>query len=49
MRRERRATERGASAVEYALLIALVAAAIASVVLVLGPNVADLYRAAGSW
>lgn len=41
--------ERGASAVEYALLAVSVAAVMVGVVLFLGPNVADLYQTASSW
>lgn len=36
--------ERGATAVEYALLIALIAGTIIAAVITLGPLVADLYN-----
>ncbi|MFC7493405.1 MULTISPECIES: Flp family type IVb pilin [unclassified Nocardioides] len=39
----RRRSERGASAVEYGLLVSLVAAVIGGVVLVLGVAVTDLF------
>jgi len=38
------ADDRGASAVEYALLLALIAAVIIPVVVVLGPDVVSLYQ-----
>ncbi|HWI43317.1 MAG TPA: Flp family type IVb pilin [Nocardioides sp.] len=41
-------TERGASSVEYALLVALIAGVIISAVLVLSPQVLDLFDSAVS-
>ncbi|MFC5728380.1 MULTISPECIES: Flp family type IVb pilin [Nocardioides] len=41
--------ERGASAIEYALLVFLIAAVVVGGVLLLGPNVAELYETASSW
>lgn len=42
------ATQRGASAVEYALLVAGIAAVIVAIVLLLGGNVETLYSSANS-
>jgi pilus assembly protein Flp/PilA len=41
-----RRPERGATAVEYGLFIALIAGAIIAIVVVLGPQVASLYTSA---
>lgn len=45
-RRRRAATDRGATAVEYALMLALIAGVIFTAVLAFGPVVADLYASA---
>lgn len=41
--------DRGASAVEYALLLALIAAVIIGTVITLGGEVADLYESVNWW
>ena len=43
------AVERGATAVEYGLLVALIAAVIIGSVVALGPVVADLYEEVQWW
>jgi len=44
-----RAAERGATAVEYGMLVALIAAVIVATVLALGPIVQDLYEEVQWW
>ncbi|HEX9697622.1 MAG TPA: Flp family type IVb pilin [Actinomycetota bacterium] len=44
----RRRDQRGATAVEYSLLAALIAAVVLLAVLVLGSNSSDLYECTGS-